>query len=98
MLRYFLLLIAGLLLGTFLGHMTADAATSDKSYTFNYSDKSELKITVTAENRCAAYKKAAKLCYNILTGGSAAKPGVYPGEEQGLDIIDTCANPTNYNP
>lgn len=68
------------------------------SYTFQYRDKSSLKITVTAENSCAAYKKSAKMCYNILTGGTADRPGRYPGEEAGLDIIDICANPLNFNP
>lgn len=80
--------------------LTLSTATSSAayagSYTFNYRDKTELKITVTAETSCAAYKKSAKICYNILTGGTAAKPGPYPGEEEGLSIIDICANPTNY--
>lgn len=68
------------------------------SYTFHYRDSSELKITLQAENRCAAYKKAAKMCYNILTGGTAIKSGTYPGESEGLTIIDVCANPINYAP
>lgn len=33
------------------------------------------------------YKTASRACFNKLTGGK------YPGEERGLDIIDTCANP-----
>jgi hypothetical protein len=47
--------------------------------TFTYSNG----LTLTAKT----YDKAAKLCYTELTGNK------YPGEEQGLKIIDICANP-----
>jgi hypothetical protein len=33
------------------------------------------------------FKTAARLCFTILTNNK------YPGEERGLEIIDTCANP-----
>lgn len=69
---------------------------ASRPYTFHYRDKTELKITVNAESNCAAYRKAARMCFNILTGGTATTKGTYPGEEAGMEIIDTCANPTNY--
>ena len=40
-------------------------------------------LEITAKD----YKTASRLCFNKLTGGK------YPGEEQGLNIIDICANP-----
>ncbi len=82
-------------------HLILLAASIDvhaRSYTFEYRDKSSLKVTVEAESKCAAYKQSAKICFNVLTGGSATRPGKYPGEEEGMDIIDICANPINFNP
>ena len=62
-----------------------------KNYTFHYNTKDELKITITdAYDKDDAFKKAARLCFQILTKGK------YPGNEIGLDIIDICANP-KYN-
>ena len=63
------------------------------SYTFHYNERTELAITVEAPDRNAALYKAAKICFNVLTGGTYNKPGKYPGDEPGLNIIDVCANP-----
>lgn len=54
-------------------------------FNFKYVDGS--KIKVQAKNWEAAYKIAAKQCFQELTKGK------YPGEERGLYIIDICANP-----
>lgn len=75
----------------------AKAGENDnRDYTFEYRGPEQLKVTVAAEDRCRAYRKAAKMCYNILTGGTSDKRGPYPGEERGLEIIDICSNPLNY--
>lgn len=59
-----------------------------KNYTFEYNTTDSLKITITdAYDRQDAFRKAAKLCYKILSKDK------YPGEEEGLKIIDICANP-----
>lgn len=59
-----------------------------KNYTFEYNTPDELKITITdAYDKDDAFKKASKLCFKILTKDK------YPGEEEGLKIIDICANP-----
>lgn len=44
-------------------------------------------IRAVASTKEAAFKLAAQVCFNQLTGGK------YPGEEKGLEIIDICANP-----
>lgn len=54
-------------------------------FNFKYKDGSQIKIK--AKNWDAAYKIAAKQCFQKLTNGK------YPGDERGLDIIDICANP-----
>lgn len=46
-----------------------------------------LKVVVDADTREEGEKKAARICFQALTGGR------YPGEEKGLEIIDICANP-----
>lgn len=56
-----------------------------KYYTFFY-PKVDLKIGVKDENYNDAFKKAAKVCFKILTKDK------YENEEKGLDIIDICAN------
>lgn len=74
--------------------LTFSTATSFSSvvyaapYTFHYS--SGATITVEAASYEVAYKNAATACFRLLTGG------LYPGEEQGLQIIDICANPLNF--
>lgn len=62
-------------------------AKADTYYSFKFKTKDELKISVPAASYEEAYKKATMQCYQLLT------KGVYPGEENGLLIIDTCANP-----
>lgn len=59
-----------------------------KNYTFEYNTPDELKITITnAYDKQDAFRQASKLCFKILTKDK------YPGEEEGLKIIDICANP-----
>lgn len=68
----------------FLFSLSAQA----KQFTFNYKFQNQtFKIVVEGKDWETAYKTASKECFNALTGGK------YPGEELGLDIIDTCANP-----
>jgi hypothetical protein len=68
----------------FFAALTSNAAL----HTFHYSNGAT--IAIEALSRAEAYRGAATICFAKLTGG------IYPGEEVGLDIIDTCANPTNY--
>lgn len=62
---------------------------AESGYTFKYSTKGELKITVPTESRPEAFNKAAKLCFKTLT------KNIYQGEEESLKIIDICSNPEN---
>ncbi len=62
------------------------SAEAPKAYSFAFKTIKE-PIRAVASSKDAAFKLAAKLCFNQLTGGK------YPGEEKGLDIIDICANP-----
>ncbi|MBC7419297.1 MAG: hypothetical protein H7328_01095 [Bdellovibrio sp.] len=57
-----------------------------KTYSFAFKTIKE-PIRAVASSKDEAFKLAAKVCFNQLTGGK------YPGEEKGLDIIDICANP-----
>jgi hypothetical protein len=61
----------------------------DKTWTFSYqvSNSQSLKIQKAALTFEAAFKLAAKDCYQQMTHGK------YPGEDKGLEIIDICANP-----
>lgn len=56
-------------------------------FVFNQEKKTSFSITKSASTKEAAFKLAAKDCFQKLTGGK------YPGEDRGLDIIDICANP-----
>lgn len=62
---------------------------ASKSYTFTYKPKraESFALTTQAESKEAAFKVASKACFQKLTKGE------YPGEEKGLEYIDTCANP-----
>jgi hypothetical protein len=53
---------------------------------FCYPDRN-LKVVVDSDSKDEGMKKAANVCFQTLTKGK------YPGEEEGLDIIDICANP-----
>ncbi|AGH95565.1 hypothetical protein [Pseudobdellovibrio exovorus] len=68
---------------------TETSATSAKSYNFQYKlpQSKTLTITQAAPNQEEAYKLAARECFKKLTQNQ------YPGEQQGLEIIDICANP-----
>jgi hypothetical protein len=60
-----------------------------KTWVFSYkSQKTQtFQIKKSALSYEAAFKAAAKDCYQQMTQGK------YPGEEKGLEIIDICANP-----
>lgn len=59
-----------------------------KEFTFKYQYKDKkFYIKVDDQNKDKAFRKAANFCFITLTAGT------YPGEEKGLDMIDTCANP-----
>lgn len=60
-----------------------------QTWTFTYKPKNQasFQIKKQASNKEDAFKIAAKECFNTLTHGN------YPGESQGLDYIDVCANP-----
>lgn len=62
------------------------ATVQQKTYSFKFKSLNS-PISTVAATKEAAYKIAAKECFNKLTGGK------YPGEEKGMDIIDICANP-----
>ncbi len=67
----------------------ANVSAKDKTWTFSYNtQKSQsFQIKKTAPTFEAAFKSAAKDCYQQMTHGK------YPGEDKGLEIIDICANP-----
>lgn len=59
-----------------------------KNYSFVYKFKKAIfKQDVFASSQEVAFKDGAKKCFQHFTQGK------YPGEEVGLDIIDSCANP-----
>jgi hypothetical protein len=63
-------------------------SSEPKGNTFEYVyNKERFILKIDEENKEIAFKKAAKQCFQYFT------KGVYPGEENGLDIIDACANP-----
>ncbi|MFZ3229210.1 MAG: hypothetical protein WA160_03310 [Pseudobdellovibrio sp.] len=68
-------------------HASPIVKPTEFKFTFNQSKPSSFVIKKTAANKDAAFKLAAKDCFQTLTKGQ------YPGEERGLDIIDICANP-----
>lgn len=71
------------LLAFMLSTMNTNGLTT---YTFYYNtDKIEY-IRVQADSRTIAFKKAAKLCFQALNPR-------YTTEEEGLTVIDICANP-----
>ena len=67
----------------------SQASQNIKEFKFLFKPANSItfEIRKQAATKDAAFKLAAKDCFNQLTGGK------YPGEERGLDIIDICANP-----
>ncbi len=73
---------------TALNGFSSTGPSNSKNFKFSYSaGKQIFEVQTTAANRDAAFKIAAKECFQKLTGGK------YPGEDRGMDIIDICANP-----
>lgn len=65
-----------------------DPKVNLKTYKFTYKYNKEIyKETVASTSHELAFKESAKKCFTYFTKGQ------YPGEEKGLDIIDSCANP-----
>lgn len=64
-------------------------AEAQTYYTFHYKTADQLKISMPGKDYFEARTKAGKQCFKLLTGG------VYPGELEGLNIIDLCSNPVN---
>lgn len=56
-----------------------------KAEIFTYQDKKGSNVKFKIED--VDLRAASKKCFTYLTNG------VYQGEERGLEIIDTCANP-----
>lgn len=63
--------------------------TAAKSFNFQYKLPQSKTLTITQQgpNQEVAFKLAARECFKQLTHNK------YPGEQQGLEIIDICANP-----
>lgn len=60
----------------------------DKLYSFKFRMKGELfEVTQSSSSYEEAFERAAKACYQHFKGGRRIS------EDQGLDIIDVCANP-----
>lgn len=67
---------------------TADDPQKMKSFSFVYKFKSEIFTQqVKSTSQELAFKESARKCFDHFTKGK------YPGEETGLSIIDSCANP-----
>lgn len=61
---------------------------SEKSYTFKFKLKNEsYEVTSRAATYEEAFDRAAQDCFQYFRGGR------HISEDQGLDIIDVCANP-----
>jgi hypothetical protein len=76
-----------LILTLILSSNTLASQHSLYKFKFNNGAKKTFVITQKAVNKEEAFKLAARECYKKLTKNQ------YPGEEQGLLIIDICANP-----
>lgn len=62
--------------------------TPDKQYSFKFHMKGEVyEYSQASSSYEEAFEKAAKACYQHFKGGR------HITEDQGLDIIDVCANP-----
>lgn len=63
-------------------------APTQKDYTFKFTLKAETyEVTQSGGSYDDAFKEAADKCFKHF------KKGRHLSEDQGLDIIDTCANP-----
>lgn len=61
---------------------------SDKAYSFQFKLKGQVfEYSQNSDSYEDAFEKAAKACYQHFKGGQRLS------EDQGLDIIDVCANP-----
>lgn len=59
-----------------------------EEFTFNFKFGKEIfQVKASGSDRLKASRAAASKCFQHFTNGE------YPGEEKGLQIIDTCANP-----
>jgi hypothetical protein len=65
-------------------------ASPAKAATYEFKYKENTTVKVNASDKYQGFKLAAKICYRTLT------KNVYPGEERGLEVIDICSNPSNY--
>lgn len=81
--------ISTALIATFvsLSLQASPSKPAEFKFVFNQAKQTSFTIKKTAPTKEAAFKLAAKDCFQKLTGGK------YPGEDRGLDIIDICANP-----
>lgn len=71
-----------------VGHAWIEKAPQQKSYDFKFKLKSDsFSYTRTAANYEEAYEAAAQACFKHYKGGR------HVSEDEGLDIIDVCANP-----
>lgn len=66
-------------------NISSESSNHEFEYIYH---KEKLTISISKKiNKDEAFKQASKKCFEHFT------KGVYPGEEKGLDIIDSCANP-----
>ena len=63
---------------------------ASRAATYEFKYKENVIVEVNAVDKYKGFKMAAMICYRTLT------KNVYPGEDRGLEIIDICANPSNY--
>jgi len=71
-----------------ISHGWSETAPQKKSYSFKFKLKTEsFEYTRTAASYDEAYEDAAQVCFKHF------KAGRHVSEDEGLDIIDVCANP-----
>lgn len=77
-----------LIIAISLGFVNLSQATESKNYDFKFSYKNEvLKINQEASSYDSAYKIAAKSCFEHFKNKKKLS------NDEGLSIIDICANP-----
>ncbi len=76
---------------TFCILLTYSCMSQAYKQTYCYPDRDTLKVIVDAETPADGMIKAGRVCFKAMTRGK------YPGQEEGLKIIDLCANPRKCN-
>lgn len=95
-----LILLAAVMMSASMAQAWVSTPTAEKEHKFVYHRKDAnqqmqtFEFSSTAPTYEEAYEKAAQACYRHFRDETKeTQRGRHLSEDQGLDIIDTCANP-----